>query len=123
MYKLPILVLALFTISCGKSQAPAGPVDAVLATYKALEAQDSAGFVSSLSQDKRDIYSTNPGRIDSILSHWKGDHAEVNVLSVKQTDSTATVIYNLAVNGTRPRSRDSIIATMVMEGGQWKHGY
>ncbi|MFI5202442.1 MAG: hypothetical protein ACHQNE_08645 [Candidatus Kapaibacterium sp.] len=121
--KLIILALAGLIISCGKSAPPPGPTDAVLATYTALEAQDTTAFLSSLSQDKVDAYSMNPGRIDTIMKNWKGEHAEVKVLSVKQNDSTATVLYNLTVTGPRPRSHDSIHATLVMEGGEWKHGY
>ncbi len=118
-----ILVLGVFLLSCGKSAPPPGPTDAVLATYSALEAQDTTAFLASLSQDKVDAFSMNPNRIDTIMKNWKGEHADVKVLSVKQNDSTATVLYNLTVTGPRPHSHDSIHASLVMEGGVWKHGY
>ncbi len=123
MSKLAFFMLALLIISCGKSAPPPGPADAVLATFKALEAQDSAAFVASLSQDKRDMYSMDSTRVDTILSHWKGNHAEVKVLSVKQNDSTAMVMYNLTVTGREPHSRDSLCANVRMEAGEWKNGY
>ncbi|HET6400090.1 MAG TPA: hypothetical protein VFH95_01700 [Candidatus Kapabacteria bacterium] len=123
-FKPFILGFAVFIISCGKSAAPPGPADAVLATYNALEAQDTTAFLASLSQDKVDAYTMYPDRIDTIMKNWKGEHAEVKVLSVKQNDSTtATVLYNLTVTGPRPHSHDSIHASLVMEGGEWKHGY
>ena len=122
-FKPIILGLALFVISCGKSAPPPGPTDAVLATYNALEAQDTVAFQESLSQAKQDEYAMNPGRIDTIMKAWKDEHAEVKVLSVKQNDSTATVLYNLTVTGPKPHSHDSIRANLVMEGGEWKHGY
>ena len=123
MQKLILVALAITIVSCGKKEAPSGPTDAIMATYKALEAQDSASFVSSLTQDKRDEYMINPTHVSEVLSNWKGNHADVKVLSVTQNDTAATVIYNLNVTGTKPRTRDSIIARLYMEGGSWKHGY
>jgi hypothetical protein len=121
--KLIILGFAILIISCGKSAPPPGPADAVLATYQALEAQDTVAFLASLSQDKQDAYAMNPQRITDMMNNWKGDHAEIKVLSVQQNDSTATVLYNLTVTGPRPHSHDSIHASLVMESGEWKHGY
>jgi hypothetical protein len=124
MSKSIILVLSVLIVSCAsKQEAPKGPADAITATFSALEAQDSMAFITSLSQDKRDVYSMNPAKIDSILNHWKGNHAQIKVLSVKQTDSTAMVMYNLSVTGANPHSRDSICANLVMENGEWKNGY
>jgi hypothetical protein len=121
--KLSVLALSLFIVSCGKTEAPKSPADAVLATFKALEAQDSAAFIASLSQDKRDVYSMNPQHVNEILSNWKGNHAEMKILSIKQNDSTAMVMYNLAVTGREPHSRDSVCANVCMESGEWKNGY
>lgn len=123
MQKLILIALAFIIVSCGKKDAPSGPADAVKATFAALEAHDSVAFIQSLSQDKQDVYSMNPERVTQILDNWKGDHANVTVLDVKQTDSTATVLYNLNVTGSHPHSHDSILARLYMEGGSWKHGY
>ena len=125
MQKYFILALAIALASCNKSQSSQNqsPADAVMATYKALEAQDSATFVQSLTQDKQDEYAINPAHITEVMSNWKGNHADVKVLSVTQNDTAATVLYNLNVTGTRPHSRDSILARLYMENGSWKHGY
>lgn len=123
LFVLLCTVLCATLISCGKSAPPPGPADAITATYAALEAQDSTAFLASLSQDKQDEYAINTGKVDSILNHWKGRHAEVKILSVKQNDSVATVVYNLTVTGNNPQTHDSIIAHTYLEGGTWKHGY
>ncbi len=123
MQKLILIALAVSIISCGKKDPPPGPADAVKATFTALEAHDSLAFIQSLSQDKRDIYSMNPERVTQILDNWKGNHATITVLAVKQTDSTATVLYNLNVTGAHPHTHDSILTRLNMEGGSWKHGY
>ncbi len=123
MQKTLFFLLCAVLVSCSKSAPPPGPADAITATYKALEAQDSAAFVATLSQDKMDECAINPGRVDSILKHWKGRHAQVQILSVKQSDSTATIVYNLTVTGNNPAKHDSMIARTYLESGQWKHGY
>ncbi|HEY3875708.1 MAG TPA: hypothetical protein VGM92_09540 [Candidatus Kapabacteria bacterium] len=123
MTKYFILAFAVAFVACSKSTPPPGPTDAVMATYKALEAQDSAAFIQTLSQDKCDAYSMNPSKVTEILGNWKGNHADVKVLSVVQNDTAATVLYNLNVTGTHPHSRDSILARLYMENGTWKHGY
>ena len=123
MQKTIFFLLCAILVSCGKSAPPPGPADAITATYKALEAQDSAGFMATLSQDKLDECAINPGRVDSTLNHWKGRHAEVKILSVTQKDSVATIIYNLKITGNNPAEHDSIIARTYLENGVWKHGY
>ncbi|GEM_PF-1212506 len=122
-FKSIILFLAVLIVSCSKSEAPSGPAAAVVATYQALEAHDSVGFMQSLSEDKYDVYAMNPEKVTAILNNWKGDHAQVKILNVTQNDSTATVLYNLTVTGSHPRSRDSILARLYLQDGEWKHGY
>jgi hypothetical protein len=123
MQKTLLLLACAVLISCGKSAPPPGPADVITATYKALEAQDSAAFLATLSQDKLDECAINPGRTDSILNHWKGRHAEVKVLSIKQNDTSATIVYNLTITGNNPATHDSIMARVYLENGIWKHGY
>lgn len=124
MRKSLFFLLCAVFVSCSKPAPPAGPADVISATYKALEAQDSAAFMATLCQDKCDEYSMNQGKVDSILNHWKGRHAEVKILSMKQQgDSVATIMYNLTVTGANPMTRDSILVRTYLEGGQWKHGY
>ncbi|HZK75727.1 MAG TPA: hypothetical protein VFD13_02355, partial [Candidatus Kapabacteria bacterium] len=94
--KLIILGLAVFIVSCGTSQPSqqSGPTGAVLATYQALETHDSIGFIQSLTMEKQNEYAMYPDRLTKLLTNWDSEHAEVKILSVKQTDTTATVLYN-----------------------------
>jgi hypothetical protein len=122
---LIILSLAIFIISCGKTQSSAenGPAAALLATYQALETHDSIGFIQSLTLEKQNEYAMYPDRISKILSSWDSGHADVKILSVKQTDTTATILYNLRVTGPKPRTKDSMVADLYLVNGEWKNGY
>ncbi|HWF43750.1 MAG TPA: hypothetical protein VG537_03820 [Candidatus Kapabacteria bacterium] len=125
MAKWIFLSVSLFVLaSCGKQEAPAGPSDAVLATFNALNAHDSVAFVQSLSEDKRETYETNPQALSELLGRWKGRHADVSILSVKnQGDTLATILYNLKISGAETKEHDSLITRTYFENGEWKHGY
>ncbi len=121
--KLFILTVAATLVSCSKSSTTSGPVGALMATYTALQNQDSIGFIQSLTLERQNEYAMYPERITKLLQDWKGDSAHVQVLSIKQNDTFATVLYNLKVTGKTPRSRDSITADLYNRYGSWKHGF
>ena len=121
---LSLLVCAMFIGCAGKSAPSSGPADAVLATFKALEAQDSARYLESLAEEKRNAYVINPEGVRMMLNQWKGRHANVHILSVNQSgDTQATVMYNIAITGRNPEQHDSVITRTYVENGEWKHGY
>jgi hypothetical protein len=96
----------------------------VLASFNALNAQDSAAFVKSLSEDKRETYEINPQALSELLGRWKGRHADVSILSVKnEGDTMATILYNLKISGAESKELDSLITRTYFENGEWKHGY
>jgi hypothetical protein len=99
-------------------------VDAITATYQALEAQDSEKFLQTLTEEKREAYAINPSALHDKFAQWKGRHADLKVLSVKQFDDTmAMVLYNLTVTGRNPETDDSLLTRVLVENGEWKHGY
>lgn len=119
-----ILGFLVLLISCGKQSPQAtGPAAVVLTTYQTLQNQDSIGFLQTLTSEKQDEYAMYPDRLSKILANWKGDTAHVKILNVKQTDSTATVLYDLTVTGAKPRTRDSITSDLYLQSGEWKHGF
>ena len=127
---VPYRSIAVFSIAllglsaCGKSDAPAGPADAVIATFNALNAQDSVAFVHTLSEDKVETYETSPQALSELLQRWKGRHADVKILSVQNSgDTMATVLYNLKITGAETKEHDSLTTRVYREGGEWKHGY
>ena len=121
---LASFILAFFLASCSK-QSPqvSGPAAVVLTTYQSLQNQDSIGFLQTLTMEKQDEYAMYPDKLTKILANWKGDTAHVKILNVKQTDSTAIVLYDLTVTGARPRSRDSMTEDLYLRSGEWKHGF
>ena len=124
MKKIILFAIAAVLASCGKSAPSAGPADAVIAMYNALQTQDSAKYVQSLTQEKREEFQINPGSIQYLFDQWKGRHPTVKILSVKQSgDTLAYVLYDLTITGTNPQTQDSILRRVRFENGEWRAGY
>ena len=124
MKKTFLLVIAAALASCGKSVPPPGPADAVIATYHALETQDSTKYIESLTQEKREEFEINPQSLKDMFSQWKGSHVNVKILSVEKSgDTMARVLYDLTVTGNNPQTRDSLFRRVRFENGEWRSGY
>lgn len=120
-----IWALCALSVGCQKSSDKLPePSDAILATYQALEAQDSGKFMQTLTTEKREAYQINPDALRQKLDDWKGQHAEVKILSTKKSgDTMAMVLYNVKITGRKPSEQDSILTRVLVENGEWKHGY
>ncbi|MDP4200822.1 MAG: hypothetical protein Q8922_10535 [Bacteroidota bacterium] len=123
-----VILLALFTpslilSSCVGPQDKDTPANAVVRSYVALTNQDSIGYLQSLTRDKRGVYEALPAAAHALLQQWKGEHADVKVLSIQKRNDVATVVYNLRASGPNQIKSDSLIATVYLEGEGWKLGY
>jgi hypothetical protein len=118
-----ILPAAFLFSSCVGPEERDTPANAIVKSYMALNDQDSATFMETLAHDKEEVYEAIPAAQHALFDLWKGQHAEVKVLSVKEDNGVATVLYNLTVTGREPSEQDSIIGRTYREDAGWKYGY
>lgn len=118
-----ILPAAFLFSSCVGPSEQDSPASAIVKSYAALSAQDSASYMETLAHDKAEVYEALPEAQHALLDRWKGQRAEVEVLSVKQDNGVATVLYNLKVAGREPSTQDSIVERAYLEDAGWKVGY
>ncbi|MFI5202443.1 MAG: hypothetical protein ACHQNE_08650 [Candidatus Kapaibacterium sp.] len=118
-----ILPTAFLFSSCVGPSDQDTPANAIARSYAALSAQDSASYMETLAHDKQEVYEALPAAQHALFDRWKGQHADVKVLSVKQDNGVATVLYNLTVTGREPSTQDSIVERIYLEDAGWKVGY
>ncbi|HET6400091.1 MAG TPA: hypothetical protein VFH95_01705 [Candidatus Kapabacteria bacterium] len=118
-----ILPAAFLFSSCVGPNEQDTPANAIVRSYAALSAQDSASYMETLSHDKAEVYEALPAAQHALFDRWKGQHADVKVLSVKQDNGVATVLYNLNVTGREPATQDSLVERTYREDAGWKVGY
>ncbi|MDP4200821.1 MAG: hypothetical protein Q8922_10540 [Bacteroidota bacterium] len=119
---LPLIFFPLLA-SCAQQGLPNTPGNAILSSYRALSRQDSFAYVNTLARDRREVYESIPGALDSLFNHWRGDSVAVTVREVNRHNDTAMVVYDLKVSGRTPKTEDSLIANVYLEGEGWKLGY
>jgi hypothetical protein len=118
-----ILPAAFLFSSCVGPNEQDTPANAIVKSYAALSAQDSASYMQTLAHDKEEVYEALPAAQRALFDRWKGQHADVKVLSVKQDNGVATVLYNLNVTGRQSVTQDSIVERAYLEDAGWKVGY
>lgn len=118
-----ILPAAFLFSSCVGPNEQDTPANAIVKSYAALSAQDSASYMQTLAHDKEEVYEALPAAQHALFDRWKGQHADVKVLSVKQDNGVATVLYNLNVTGRQTVTQDSIVERAYLEDAGWKVGY
>lgn len=118
-----ILPAAFLFSSCVGPSAQDSPANAIVRSYAALSAQDSASYMETLARDKEEVYEALPEAQHALFDRWKGQRADVKVLSVKQENGVATVLYDLRVTGREPITQDSIVERAYLEDAGWKVGY
>ena len=123
MWKSLAVLPALLLASCIQPEPRDSPSQAVIRTYDALNQQDSLSYLQSLDRDKRQVYEALPGALHALLNSWKGQHADVSIVSVTPHDTVATVVYNLKVTGRAPREEDSLVMNTYLENTGWSYGY
>jgi hypothetical protein len=122
MSKSLILLGTLLLASCVQPEPRDTPSQGLIRAYTALNNQDSVGYIRCLTRDKRGVYQALPDALHALLENYKGQHAEVSVVSVTKDDSTATVVYNLTTTGHAMQQQDSLVARMYLADG-WQLGY
>src|ERR1035437_2377070 len=115
-----ILPTAFLFSSCVGPNEQDTPANAIVKSYAALRAQDSASYMETLAYDKEEVYEALPAAQHALFDRWKGQHADVRVLSVTQDNGVATVLYNLNVTGREPATQDSIVERAYLEDAGWK---
>ncbi len=123
MWKSLVILCAVALTSCAGPEIPDTPGNSVVRAYSAINEQDSLAYMSSLSREKREVYEAIPAALQSMLNEWKGQRADVKVLSVHHNDTMATIVYNLKVEGGHPAEQDSLLAHAYLEEDGWKLGY
>ncbi len=123
MLILLVAATLLLLSSCAGPEIPDTPGNAVVRTYNALTSQDSIGYLQCLARQKREVFESLPDAVHALLVKWKGQHANVQVLSATGNDTLQTVIYNLTVTGPNPMHQDSIVQHVRREADGWKEGY
>ncbi len=118
-----ILPAAFLFSSCVGPNEQDTPGNAIVKSYAALSDQDSANYMESLTQDRKEIFEALPAAQHALFHRWNGQHADVKILSVKQDNGVATVLYNLSITGRAPATRDSIIDRAYRGDNGWKVGY
>ncbi len=117
------LTTSLSLSSCVGPKDDDSPAHTIVNSYTALSQQDSVGYLETLAREKREVYEALPAAAHSLLREWKGNRPEITVLSVKRSNGTATVLYDLKVRGRNPEEQDSLLAHTDLEEGGWKLGY
>ncbi len=118
-----LLSPAVLLTSCSLPGEQDGPANAIVKSYTALSRQDSAEFMQTLSHDREEVFEALPAAQHALLARWKGQHPDVQVLSVQQDHGVATVLYNLKVTGRDPSTKDSILDRAYLTDAGWKLGY
>jgi hypothetical protein len=123
LFYFAILPCSFLLASCVEPELRDTPANAIVRSFDALNNQDSVGYLETLAREKREVYEALPQAAHSLLEEWKGQHADVKVLSVESENGAATILYNLKITGQNTAEQDSLIAHSYLEEGGWKYGY
>ena len=125
MARFIVLVVIIAAITgCQKKEEPviSKPADAVLGYYAALNARDTAALLKWTSQTRDEYARQHPGTLQKVLDLWKDNHADVQILSVSEDGTVATVRYHEKITGKDPLDTIMIVQVYKEDSG-WKVGY